>query len=110
MIESTKGSVSVRSASGSNGLPPSLSRNLGRELARRLQEASADEKGNETEVEDTGKEDENVDHYEEEIVMTRRRLVSSTMPFIPAFAVLNDFACLEETPHQEGSFDRPEFS
>lgn len=60
-----------RSASGSDGLPGTISRNLGRELMRKLQGASMDdsEQGEE-------KKGQNPDEsYEEEIVTTRRRLV-----------------------------------
>jgi len=64
-----------RSASGSDGLPGTISRNLGRELMRKLQSASMEDEDDAKEKE---KEVVNPDEsYEEEIVTTRRRLVCS---------------------------------
>jgi hypothetical protein len=68
-----------RSASGSDGLPGTISRNLGRELMRKLQSASMEDEDNAKEKEkEKGKEEEGAnpdESYEEEIVTTRRRLV-----------------------------------
>lgn len=76
LSESAKGSMTLtRSASGSDGLPATLSRNLGRELARKLQAGSNGASSEEEEGgnDDDGRADES---YEEEIVTTRRLLVS----------------------------------
>lgn len=71
------GTALSRSTSGTESVPATLSRNLGRELARRFagdENEEIDEKG---EKKDN---DEVEDGYEEEeIVTTRRRLVSFTI-------------------------------
>lgn len=73
----TGGSALSRSTSGQDSVPATLSKNLGRELARRFageEEEGIDEQGEESK---DAKEDVE-DAYEEEIVTTRRRLVSSS--------------------------------
>lgn len=63
-----------RSASGRESIPITLSKSLGRELARRFADQDEDEESHETqERKKTGHEAE--ESYEEEIVTTRRRLV-----------------------------------
>ena len=74
VIDSGKSSALSRSASGSDSLPASLSRNLGNELARRLRAGQADD-GDETETEDDSRHVKgSSESYEEEIITTRRRL------------------------------------
>lgn len=69
----TGGTALSRSASGTESVPPTLSRNLGRELARKFAGQGLEES---TETEETNAGMEGDDGYEEEIVTTRRRLVS----------------------------------
>lgn len=75
VVESSKSSSLSRSASGSDSLPASLSRNLGNELARRLKRGQIDDDGDETETEDDARHGKgSSESYEEEIITTRRRL------------------------------------
>lgn len=70
------GSALSRSTSGTESIPPTLSRNLGRELARRFAGDGHHDEGIDGK-EERKESDEAEDGYEEEeIVTTRRRLVS----------------------------------
>lgn len=83
VIESGKSSSLSRSASGSDSLPASLSRNLGNELARRLRTGQADD-GDETETEHDQRHSKgSSDSYEEEIITTRRRLKRPVKKALP---------------------------
>ena len=74
---SAKGSTLLsREASGSDVLPASLSRNLGRELSRRLQLANTEGESADSRDSRDDKKNDGEDSYEEEIITTRRRLAS----------------------------------
>jgi len=69
----TGGAALSRSTSGQESVPVTLSKNLGRELARRFAGEDSAELDEKEEQNRAGHEVE--DSYEEEIVTTRRRLV-----------------------------------
>lgn len=62
-----------RSASGSDGAPGTIGRNLGRELAKRLKEGGSQDAL--TVLDEAAKAETGSDGYEEEIITTRRKLV-----------------------------------
>jgi hypothetical protein len=93
IMNKSASSTLSRSTSGRESVPVTLSKNLGRELARRFADQNADDEEVDEKREENKAGHEAEESYEEEIVTTRRRLVCCCSPPCLKRDILTSLCC-----------------